>query len=146
MVDPVVRRAVVDDAVQLIELEQQARAALIERRGGQRWLDTHPARGAEWAEYLADRAVFVAVDGELRVGYLVASHARDIARVDEIYVLPDWRELGFGDALLEAAMADAREAGCGLIEGEALPGDRETKNLYERAGVTARLIVVSRKL
>ena len=26
------------------------------------------------------------------------------------------------------------------VEGQALPGDRETKNLYERAGITARLI------
>jgi len=32
------------------------------------------------------------------------------------------------------------------IEGEALPGDRETKNLYERARITARLIVVSSEL
>ena len=32
------------------------------------------------------------------------------------------------------------------LEGEALPGDRETKNLYERAGITARLITVSKSL
>jgi hypothetical protein len=27
------------------------------------------------------------------------------------------------------------------VEGQALPGDRQTKNLYERAGIVARLIV-----
>ena len=146
MVDPVVRRAVADDVVQLSELEQEARAALIERRGGQRWLDTHPPRGAQWAEHVGDRAVYAAVNEALLVGYLVSSHVENIARVEDVYVTPEWRELGFGDALLERAMDDAREAGCEVIEGEALPGDREIKNLYERAGVTARLIIVSRKL
>jgi GNAT superfamily N-acetyltransferase len=76
----------------------------------------------------------------------VCSHADGVANIEDVYVAPDWRELGFGDALLEAAMDDGRASGCVLIEGEALPGDREIKNLYERAGVTARLIVVSKKL
>jgi ribosomal protein S18 acetylase RimI-like enzyme len=146
VVDPVVRRAVVDDVGQLSQLEHEARAALSERRGGQRWLDTHPSRGVQWAERGVDRAVYVAVHDALVVGYLVAGHAEKIARIEDVYVAPDWRDLGFGDALLERAMTDAREAGCELIEGEALPGDREIKNLYERAGVTARLIFVSRKL
>ena len=37
---------------------------------------------------------------------------------------------------------------CGLAvkQFQALPGDRDTKNLYERAGITARLIVVSRRI
>jgi len=43
-------------------------------------------------------------------------------------------------------MAAGRAAGCAAIEGEALPGDRDVKNLYERAGITARLIVVSKAL
>ena len=146
MVDPIVRRAVVDDAPQLQELEHEARTALIDRRGGRRWLDTHPAREADWSQYIEHDAVYAAVHDDRPVGYLVASHSQNIARVDEVYVAPGWRDLGFGDALLEQAMADARDAGCTLIEGEALPGDRDIKNLYERAGVTARLIVVSRNL
>ena len=56
------------------------------------------------------------------------------------------RELGFGDALVAAAMQWGREAGAELIEAETLPGDRNLKNLYERAGVTARLITVSKRL
>jgi GNAT superfamily N-acetyltransferase len=137
---------VLDDAPQLRALEHEARAALIDRRGGRRWLDTHPARETDWSRYIDDEAVYAAVHDELLVGYLVASHTAGIARVDEVYVAPGWRDLGFGDALLERAMDDARDAGCALIEGEALPGDRDIKNLYERAGVTARLIVVSRNL
>ena len=33
-----------------------------------------------------------------------------------------------------------------VVEGTALPGDRDTKNLYERAGITARKIIVSTRL
>jgi hypothetical protein len=32
------------------------------------------------------------------------------------------------------------------VEGQALPGDRHTKNLYERAGIVARLITTFRRL
>jgi GNAT superfamily N-acetyltransferase len=70
----------------------------------------------------------------------------DVAHIDQTYVTPDAREVGFGDALVEAAVAAARAAGAGVIEGHALPGDRDTKNLFERAGITARLITVSRRL
>jgi len=32
------------------------------------------------------------------------------------------------------------------VEGQSLPGDRQTKNLYERAGIVARLITTYRDL
>jgi GNAT superfamily N-acetyltransferase len=69
-----------------------------------------------------------------------------VARIDQVYVAEEARELGFGDALVAAAMDWAREQGAELIEAETLPGDRNLKNLYERAGVTARLITVSKRL
>ncbi len=50
--------------------------------------------------------------------------------------MPSWRE----------AIEAGRRAGMRLLEGEALPGDRDTKNLYERAGIKARLITVSIEL
>jgi GNAT superfamily N-acetyltransferase len=80
------------------------------------------------------------------VGFLVLDVDGAVAHVDEVYVTPDARELGFGDALLEAATEAARAAEARVLEGHALPGDRDTKNLYERAGITARLITVSRRL
>ena len=69
-----------------------------------------------------------------------------VARIDQVFVDADARELGFGDALVAAAMAWGREVGAELVEAETLPGDRNLKNLYERAGVTARLITVSKRL
>ena len=56
------------------------------------------------------------------------------------------RELGLGDALLETLVKFAVTRGCTAVEGSALPGDRLTKNLYERAGITARKITVWRSL
>jgi ribosomal protein S18 acetylase RimI-like enzyme len=146
MVDPVVRPARSSDVEQLRTLEREVRAGLIGQRGGDRWLETHAVRDAHWADTVTAGGVAVAVIGEVVVGYLVSRHADQIAYIDEVYVTPDARGVGFGDALVEAATAAGRTAGCRAIEGEALPGDRETKNLYERAGITARLLVVSKAL
>ena len=151
MIDPAVRPAVGGDAGPLRVLEAEARAALVDARGGQRWLEEHPEIGDRWGEAVAVRDVFVAVlevEGApaLDVGYLVLDVEGAVGRVDQVYVTPEARELGFGDALLEAATDAARSAGARLLEGQALPGDRDTKNLYERAGITARLITVSRRL
>ena len=83
------------------------------------------------------------------VGYLVADlepGERTIVRVDQVFVHPDARQLGFGDALLAEAIRIGRGRGASMVEAQTLPGDRDLKNLYERAGVTARLIVVSKAL
>jgi ribosomal protein S18 acetylase RimI-like enzyme len=146
VVDPVVRSARTDDIAQLRTLESEARAALVGRRGGDRWLETHAARADTWDAALAAGSVDVAVIGDVIVGYLVAHHERSVAFIDDVYVTPEAREVGFGDALVQRAMSTGRSDGCTTIEGEALPGDRHVKNLYERAGITARLIVVSRAL
>ena len=151
MIDPVVRRAVSDDAGSLAFLEDEARAGLVDTRGGNRWLEEHPRIAPDWARAVTDRSVFVAVlafpgDPPVAAGYLVLDVDGEIARVDQVYVTPGARELGFGDALLELATEVARAAGVVVLEGQALPGDRNTKNLYERAGITARLITVSTRL
>ena len=127
MIDPDVRPATPDDAPQLAWLEAEARATLVELRGGERWLATHPSRGAQWETVVGADVVVAAHIGDVVVGYLT----------------PQARELGFGDAMLAAALERARAAGCELLEGSSLPGDRDTKNLYERAGIKARLITVS---
>ncbi|MDQ3469146.1 MAG: GNAT family N-acetyltransferase, partial [Actinomycetota bacterium] len=69
-----------------------------------------------------------------------------LAHVDQVFVAVGARELGFGDALLAMATELARSRNVAVLEGHALPGDRQTKNLYERAGITARLITVSTRL
>lgn len=151
MIDPNVRPAAAADVDQLEFLEREARDRLVGQRGGDRWLATHERRGQGWRDDI-DRTL-VAHIGEVLVGYIVVTGPADratsdpsssaLASIDEVYVTSEARELGFGDALLDAAIERARSHGATLLEGEALPGDRDTKNLYERAGIKARLITVS---
>jgi GNAT superfamily N-acetyltransferase len=154
MIDPVVRPARRADVGELQLLEDEARAGLDGARGGARWLQEHPPIGSRWAQVVADRSVFVAEIADVEgldqppavVGYLVLDFDGEVARIDQVFVTPGARELGFGDALVEVATEKARSAGAAYLEAEALPGDRETKNLFERARITARLITVSRRL
>ena len=143
MIDPDVRSAEPADVQQLNLLESEARASVAGKRGGDRWLTTHPERGAAWETSIDQETVLVSHIGDVLVGYLVLTTSDLVAAVEDVYVAPEARELGFGDAMIEMALAAARSAGCKLFEGSALPGDRETKNLYERAGIKARLITVS---
>jgi GNAT superfamily N-acetyltransferase len=157
MIDPIVRPARPADVDALRALEAEARSSLVAARGGGRWLEEHPEIGAGWVDALDARMVFVAVldhpdptvdprGADVVIGYLVLDVNGGVGRIDQVFVTPAARELGFGDALLAAAADEARSAGASVLEGQALPGDRETKNLYERAGITARLITVSRRL
>lgn len=147
MIDATVRRAALDDpaeVLQLVELEREARDAVVDQRGGAAWLQEHPRIGDRWPAL--DSIVYVAHIGEVLVGYLVADLDGEVLRIDQVWVTPDARELGFGDAMLAATMTVGREVGAAVIEGAALPGDRHTKNLYERAGIVARLIITSKPL
>ena len=149
MIDPTVRRCRADDAdvEQLELLEHEAREALVGQRGGDRWLVEHPPVGADWRERCSGADVWVAHIDDVVVGYMVAELGADlIVRIHQVWVTPLAREVGFGDALLEQAISSARERGAIAVEGESLPGDRQTKNLYERAGIVARLITTYREL
>jgi GNAT superfamily N-acetyltransferase len=145
MIDPFVRPADVADVFELTRLEREARAAVVDQRGGARWLDEHPAT-ADWIERCGHDVVLVAELDDVPVGYLVLRIEGPIATVDQVWVTPEAREVGFGDELLASAVAAARSASCAVFEGIALPGDRQTKNLYERAGIVARSITVSTRL
>ena len=143
MIDPVVRELAAADEAVVRELAEVARESIREARGGARWIETHPL--PDWTN--PDLSVLVAdLDGVV-VGYLVGRlSSGDVLMVDEVFVLEEARELGFGDALVEEIQQIGRRRGARRMEAEALPGDRDTKNLWERAGITARLITVSVEL
>lgn len=142
-----IRRLEPADAPELAALEAEARAATAVQRGGAAHLAETPAV-ADWAALADDhrRPVWVATIDEVPVGYLELQLDGHVARVRQVWVHPEARELGFGDDLLAEALHAARSHGCTVLEGTALPGDRDTKNLYERAGITARKIVLSTPL
>jgi GNAT superfamily N-acetyltransferase len=150
------RPATASDLGPLCELAGEARAGLAHQRGGrQRLLELRPPDEDHEAlqRLLASPDALVAVgtwDG-LVVAYAVAERSarRDgtaVARVDELYVQPPARQVGVGEMVMDLVMAWAREAGCEAVEAVALPGDRLTKNFFERFGLTARAIVVARTL
>ena len=143
MIDPVVREFTAADEPAVCELAEIARESVREARGGARWIETHPLPDLT----NPDLSVLVADLDGLVVGYLVGRlSSADVLMVDEVFVLEEARELGFGDALVEEIQQIGRRRGARRMEAEALPGDRDTKNLWERAGITARLITVSVEL
>ena len=155
MLDERVRPAATADAGALSELEAAARSGLIGTRGGDALLAEHPAVG-DWAALIAAVGQIVVVctidagAGEAVVGYIQSTVddgplGRTVT-VRQAYVDPQARELGFGSDMLDVVIATARSQGATVVEGTALPGDRDTKNLYERAGITARKITVSKRL
>lgn len=140
MIEPLVRPAVPSDLEALDRLEAIARAGLVGNRGGDRLLELVSPRVGRW---LSDdvRTVVTDVEG-ICAGFLVVVPG-DVWTIESVFVEAWARELGCGDALIEWAIDAARAAQARRIEGTALPGDRETKNLYERAGVTAKAITVA---
>ncbi len=137
-----VRPLTLDDIADVATLEAEARSALHEQRGGVAFL--REVGPADWPAALG--SAWVGTIDDVVVGYLELQVLGSVAVVRQVYVHPEARELGLGDELLATAMGAGRAAGCTVLEGTALPGDRDTKNLYERAGVVARKIVVSKPL
>lgn len=66
--------------------------------------------------------------------------------IDLLYVRPEARGVGIGSAMLETALILLRERGADRINAATLPGDRSTKNLFERHGLVAQMITVSKTL
>ena len=150
------RRAAEADIAGLAALAAQATAEMSELRGGRVWSRLE-ARPDPQLESLArdlradDAMVVVGTIDDAVVGYgairLVELHdASTVGRVSDIYVLPDARGVGVGEAMMEMLMAWARERGCIGVDSLALPGDRNTKNFFETHGLVARAITVHRTL
>ena len=69
-----------------------------------------------------------------------------LARVEEVYVHSEARKVGVGEYMMDEAINWAKDQGASQILGRTFPGDRHTKNFFERFKVTARLIEVSKRL
>ncbi len=62
--------------------------------------------------------------------------------IDDLYVEPEARAVGVGDAIVRALVAFCREQGCTGVDARALPGHRSTKNFFEGHGFTARALIM----
>lgn len=152
------RRATADDAPRVLELLRQATVELGDHRGGPIWrqreahaepVDDLVARALGGQQVEAE-AVVGTID-DVVVGYGLARLERLhdgalLAVVSDLYVEPEARGVGVGEAVMDCLVAWAESAGAVGIDALALPGDRETKNFFERFGLTARAILVHRSL
>jgi GNAT superfamily N-acetyltransferase len=98
-----------------------------------------------------DRQIFVGLLDGHRVGFALVVLVTGmpgglLARVEELYVEPEAREVGVGESLLDSCVQWATAQGCTGIEVDALPGARSAKNLAERSGFTARLLTLHKRL
>jgi GNAT superfamily N-acetyltransferase len=145
-----VRDAASTDVVILRTLEDFAFVSLNAYRGLTQLLEVSPRIGNEWDEMLNDTKyrVLVGQSDETIHGYLLVEifHSLRKALIKQVYVDASARELGLGALMLESCEQIAREAGCTVLEGLALPGDREMKNLFERSSMSAQLLIVGKTL
>jgi GNAT superfamily N-acetyltransferase len=62
--------------------------------------------------------------------------------IEDIYVEPEARAVGVGEAMMASALEWFTAEGCKGVDAYALPGDRHTKNFFEESGFSARLLVM----
>ncbi len=146
------RRGSESDCELLELLEFEGRSSLDEFRGGGRLAKEISVVASNWSTEVNSKTVGIFVAGIDRtvMGYLLARLSStaigEIATIEQIFVTKDARNLGIGDALISATVEWAKGLKIVALDALALPGDRETKNLYERAGLVARLITVTTDL
>lgn len=147
-----VRRGSESDCEVLTLLESEARASLSHLRGGARLAESVKLISPNWTLAVNDTGlcIFVAGLDDVVMGFVVVrtgnSDTVEVATIEQVFVTSDARGLGVGDSLISAIVVWAKSQNLNALDGFALPGDRETKNLYERAGLVARLITVSTDL
>jgi ribosomal protein S18 acetylase RimI-like enzyme len=150
------RSASADDVADLVELARHLRAELGAHRGGELWA-THDVAGepieAELTRAMAapDTLVVVGAIDDVTVGYGIVTvvDLRDgtrLGRVSELFVEPEARSVGVGEAIALAVLNHCREAGCRGVDVVALPGHRAAKNFFEEQGFTARALVMHHAL
>ena len=150
------RLATAGDVPVLAVLAEEAAAAVAPVRGGARYVGNE-ALAAPYGSTLGDlvdrddAAVFVGLIDEVVVGFAAVWRRADrtgapIAQLGALYVVEGGRGVGVGEAMMDLALAWARQAGCIGVEAVALAGDRATKNFFEAFGLTARAILVHRSL
>ena len=145
-----VRSATVADAVALSDLEREARIEITAFRGHEMLLSEIESIGALWGSTVGNTLSLVLVaetSGQI-VGYAKGdiSATSTSCVVSHIYVDQMARQIGIGAGLIAELARVAKSRGCTTLDALALPGDRKMKNLYERVGMPARLLIASKTL
>jgi GNAT superfamily N-acetyltransferase len=101
---------------------------------------------------LSDDAVLVALGlyADVPFGFahaaMITVNDAHVVHLYDLFVEPDARGVGVGEALLDFVFDWARARQARGIDSIVLPGNREGKNFFERFGLVARAIHVYREL
>jgi GNAT superfamily N-acetyltransferase len=150
------RTATADDVPRVVELARALRSELTQHRGGHLWANRE-VDGEPLDVVLADavaapdpRIIVGSIDGVVvGYGFVTIEHLRDgsrLGRIAELFVEPDARGVGVGEAIANVIVDHCRAAGCSGVDAVALPGHRATKNFFEEQGFTARALVMHHEL
>jgi len=154
--DVAARAAAPGDLEVITALCESGMAELRPNRGGEIWSqwEARPEPvGPALAALVDDEAALLLagqIDGTT-VGYAAVTlhelhDARIVGHLTDLYVMPDARGVGIGEAMMHAVNDWCGAQGCVGVDSIALPGDRATKNFFETFGMVARALRVHRAL
>jgi ribosomal protein S18 acetylase RimI-like enzyme len=148
------RPATAGDLARIAELARAMRAELAPMKGGGLWAvreaRPEPLEDAYGALLERDDARLVVGTfdsvvigfGVVEVEMLRSGDALGV--VTDLFVEPEARAVGVGEALAQELVAFCAARGCVGVDALALPGHRAAKNFFEDSGFTARAIVMHR--
>jgi ribosomal protein S18 acetylase RimI-like enzyme len=150
------RPASAADLDRLVELARALRDELRVMRGGALWelRESRVQPVVELFESLLgrpDATVIVGTYDDVVVGYgtleiEALTDGTRLAVIGDLYTEPEARAVGVAEAVAAELVTHAKDAGCVGIDAFALPGHRQAKNFFERAGFTARALVMHKAL
>ena len=150
------RPATAEDLRRIAELAELARRELTPMKGGTLWAAREaiaPPFEPAYTSVLGrdDALVVVGTVDDAVIGFGVVTLERlrsgdTLGIVTDLFVEPDARAVGVGEAMAGALVAFCEAHGCIGIDALALPGHRAAKNFFEESGFTARALVMHRPL
>ena len=150
------RLATNEDLEVVTALCESGTAELRPNRGGEIWSqwEARPEPvGPALAALItgADTNVVVGEIDGTTVGYAAVVRqtlhdGRLVGHLTDLYVMPEARGVGIGEAMMESITNWCRAHDCVGIDSLALPGDRATKNFFESFGLVARALRVHRAI
>jgi len=150
------RAATSTDLSRIAELARLMRAELTAMKGGALWAvrEARPEPLEDGYRALLERddacLVVGTIDGSV-IGFGAAElerlrSAATLGVITDLFVEPEARAVGVGEALAGDLVAFCERHDCVGIDALALPGHRAAKNFFEESGFTARAIVMHRRV
>jgi GNAT superfamily N-acetyltransferase len=150
------RPATSEDLPRIADLAELARQELTPMKGGTLWAAREaiaPPFESAYATLLSRDDALVVVgtvdDTVIGFGVVTLEYLRTgdtLGVVSDLFVEPEARAVGVGEAMAEALVAFCTAQGCVGIDALALPGHRAAKNFFEGEGFIARALVMHHPL